>query len=268
MKAFKLIMILAFAATACSNTIPDLEYELVTYSGDLKVEQFDSTATDENRFNHNNKIFIVGSTFSYSYQYYDKDGKLRNYQYLEEGWEFTEPKDGDRNEIVLGVMSGLKPMINWIPDYDQTLISYQPSNKESFEMTGLIENEANIWMHPPRDGLFRILQLSPYPSVSYPLETGKEWEWSFQVGSHYGDERWATWDGNITITTTYEITDKQVRETQWGELETWTIEAEAISELGSTSMEAVFNDSLGFLEMNFINIDGSKFEFSLREAAK
>jgi len=265
MKTILILLILAFAAMGCSRTIPELKYELVPYSGDLKVERFDSTITDENQFNYNNEIYSVGSAFTYTYQYYTKDGKPRNYQYLEEGWEFTEAKDSDRNEITLGVKSGLKPMIDWIPDYNQTLVSYQPSNKASFEMTGLIENEANIWMHPPRDGLFRILQLSPYPSVMYPLKVGKEWEWLFQVGSHYGDERWATWDGNITITTNNEITGTQVMETSWGELETWTIEAEAISEIGTTSMKAVFNDSLGFLKMNFTNIDGSKFKFELGE---
>lgn len=252
-------------AMGCSSSIPELNYELVTYSGDLKVERFDSTFTDENRFNYNNKIYSVGSSFTYSYQYYDRTGSPQNFQFTEEDWEFVQPNDDTVNEIELRVLSGLKPMINWIPDYDQTLISYQPSNKDNFEMTGLIENEANIWAHPPRDGLFRILQLSPYPSVSYPLEVGKEWMWSFQVGSHYGDERWETWDGNITITSNYEITGKQVMQTQWGELETWTIESEAISELGSASMEAIFNDSLGFLEMNFTNIDGSQFEFLLNE---
>lgn len=264
MKHIQIIVILSLLSS-CSSSQNGANYELVSYSGDLQVEQFDSTATDENRFNHNNKIYTVGSSYVYTYQYYNKDGQPRNYRYLEEGWEFTDPMESDRNEIILGVSSGLQPMIDWIPDYNQTLITYQPSNKDSFEMTGLIENEANIWMHPPRDGLFRILQLSPYPSVMYPLEIGKEWEWSFQVGSHYGDERWATWDGNITITTNYEITGKQVIETRWGELETWTIEAEAVSELGTTTMKAVFNDSLGFLEMNFVNIDESEMKFNLGE---
>ncbi len=257
------IIVLLCILSGCSLSQMVPEYKLVTYSGDLQVEQFDSTVTDENRFNHNNKIYTVGASFTYSYQYYNKDDQPRNFRYLEDGWEFTEPKEGDRNEIILGVSSGLKPMIEWIPDYNQTLITYQASNKESFEMTGLIENEANIWMHPPRDGLFRILQLSPYPSVSYPMEKGKKWEWTFKVGSHYGDERWATWDGNITINTSYEITGKEVMKTQWGTLETWTIEAEAVSELGITTMKAVFNDSLGFMEMNFVNIDESELKFKM-----
>lgn len=240
-------------------------YELVTYSGDLKVEKFDSTASDQNRFNHNNRIYKVGSTFIYTYQYFTKQGQPKNFRFLEDGWEFLESQETDINEITLKVKSGLEPMIEWIPEYNQTLISYQPSNKDSYELTGLIENEANIWMHPPRDGMFRILQLSPYPSLVYPLKEGVEWSWIFKVGSHYADKRWATWDGNITITTTYKIGAKESRQTQWGDLEVWPIMAEATSELGTSRMTAIFNDDLGFLEMIFVNIDSSKITFKLKE---
>jgi hypothetical protein len=50
-----------------------------------------------------------------------------------------------------------------------------------------------------------------------------------------------------------------------GDLEVWPIEASATSELGTSRMTAIFNDDLGFLEMNFVNIDSSKITFKLKE---
>lgn len=267
MKALHLFIILLLFgySYSCTKASSQEQYVLEVYSKDLKVEKFDSTATDPNRFNHNNRIYKVGSTFIYTYQYFTKQGQPKNFRFLEDDWEFIEAQKADTNEITLEVLSGLEPMIEWISDYNQTLISYQSSNKDNFEITGLIENEANIWMHPPRDGMFRILQLSPYPSLVYPLKEGGTWNWSFKVGNHYADKRWATWDGNITITTTYKMGAKKIKQTQWGDVEVWPIEAEAISELGTSRMTAIFNDNLGFLEMIFVNIDSSKITFKLKE---
>jgi hypothetical protein len=267
-KHLLIIVAIAFVTNGCSSSEEDLSYDLITYSGDLKVERFDSTATDDNRFNYNNKIYTVGSVYTYNYQYITKEGQLRNYQYLEEGWEFSEPKDSDRNEITLKVFEGREPLSEWIPDYNQTVIAYQPSNKESFEMTGIIENEANLWMHPPRDGLFQILELNPFPSIVYPLEVGNTWEWSLRIGNRWADDRWAVWEGIITNNMTYEVTNKNITDTQWGNLETWNIKAEALSELGKTSMEGVFNDNLGFLDLRFVNIDGSKMDLSLIDVTR
>ncbi|WP_020404187.1 hypothetical protein [Gracilimonas tropica] len=259
------VIALCCIVSGCSTTQKELSYELVTYSGDLKVEQFDSAVTDENRFNDNNIIYPVGASYTYSYQYYKSDGEPMNFRFIENGWEFVEPTAEVVNKITLSVRSGLKPFSDWYPDYNQTVFTYQLSNKESYELTGLIENEANLWLHPPREGLFKIMQLNPFPFVAYPLEKGNKWEWSVQIGNSFADKRWATWEGIITGKTTYEVTDHKIMDTPWGKLETWIITAEAVNELGKTSMRAVFNYSLGFLEMNFVNIDGSEITFKLEE---
>ena len=260
-----ILLLTAYLLMSCSSNDQISPYELVTYSGDIMVEKFDSTETNENRYNINNRIYEVGSAFTYSYQYVDAEGRPMNFRFTDDDWEFRQPGGDDENLVTLGVSSGLKPMTDWIPDYNQTVIRYHYSNKETFEMTGLIENESNIWLHPPRDGLFGILQLSPYPTVKYPLTTGSRWQWQFDIGSGWGDERWATWDGVITNVTTYEITGNEMRETQWGQLEVFIVEAESVSEIGTSSLRAVYNDQYGFLIMDYTNIDGSKMNLELIE---
>ena len=65
----------------------------------------------------------------------------------------------------------------------------------------------NIWLHPPREGLFKILEINPFPYIKYPLEIGNSWEWDFlEPGSNWGDERWLTWNGTLDILCEYEIT--------------------------------------------------------------
>lgn len=243
-------------------------YELVPYLGDLKVERFDTTSTDENWFNHNNRIYTVGSSFTYQYDYFTKDGKPQNFAYSADDWQFIEPKSNEVQTVTMKIRSGRKPLSDWIPDYNQTVISYHLYNNTYFEMTGLIENEANIWLHPPRDGLYKILELNPFPSISYPLEIDRSWEWSLPVGSVYSDKRWAIWEGVIENKMTYKMTERKIKETIWGSLEIWIIEAEASNVIGKTSLKASFNDSLGFIEMNFVNIDGSSLAFKLVEVTK
>lgn len=265
MRKFVFITAAVYLAISCNRSPKNLDYELVPYSGDLKVESFDSTVVDENRFNYNNRIFKVGSSYTYNYQYRTADGQAKNFRFTEEDWEFKEPENSDQNNLTIEVSSGLKPFSDWYPDYNQTVMKYIYSNKESYELTGLIENEANIWLHPPREGLFRIMELNPFPAVQFPLEIGNTWQWSVAAGEQWSDERWTTWEGNVKNTMTYEILSKSTINSKWGELETWAIKGEATNRLGTTLFEAAYHDSLGFVNMHFTNIDGSTLEFDLAQ---
>lgn len=232
------------------------------------VEKFDPSITEDNRYNLDNLVFKVGRTFVYDYKYTDKDGESFYFEGGRDGWNFA-PIGTDRYYVVkqvhIKVLPGLEPMIQTIPDYNQTLLNFTCPPNTDYTISGVVENYKNIWMHPPREALFRILELNPFPFIQAPYEVGHSWDWELEVDQKWGDPRWATWDGVITNKYTYRITEQKTLSTAFGDLECLMIQADATSELGKTSMVSAFHPNYGFVNMDFINIDGSKMNMTLAE---
>ncbi|WP_201568545.1 hypothetical protein [Imperialibacter sp. 75] len=237
-------------------------YTLVDEYDGIVVELFDSSVVDENRYNFNNKIFRGGTEFIYSYSYISPSGSELSFKTTDNGWEFISPDSSDQATITNITIKALSGQNNR-PEYKQTVISYQLTPQTTFSISGAIENEANLWVHPPRDYLFRILELNPFPYVKFPLAVGKSWNWKLVFGPHWGDERWVTWEGNKENDITYTVTGSDIKDTKWGELLCYEIEAIASSELGETKLTSIFNEEVGFLELNYLNIDESQIRLIL-----
>ncbi|MEM6300055.1 MAG: hypothetical protein AAF740_15315 [Bacteroidota bacterium] len=257
--------ILFFSSCKQDNTLEEgkiIPYTLVNRSG-IMVEQFDSTVTDENRYNYDNKVFKVGTKFLYDYTFVSAlgDTLLYNLTSTEGDWEFRTPKEADDETIrqfEIGVKNGLKPMIDWYPNYYQTLLSYTYPPQTTYSLTGAIENKANLWIHPPRVAMFKILELNPFPFIKYPLEEGKTWEWTLEVGSSWADVRWKTWEGVISNKSVYTVGKTKTVSTPFGELNCTEIKAVATSELGETRLNMLFHPEKGFIHLDYTNIDRSK----------
>ena len=239
-----------------------LDYTLVADDDSIMAEVFDATVTDENKYNNNNIIFTVGSEFEYRFAHKDKDGNTfyfkRNTDDFKK-WEFVPQQERDSltiKSILIKVENG-NPMAQHIPDYNQTVISYRMGDGKSFSTSGVIENKANVWMHPPRDAYFRILELNPFPYIQAPYQEGHSWQWQLDIGSVWGDERWKTWEGGITNNYTYTITSLRNIYTEFGEIECYEIQSNAESRIGSTSLISYFHPKLGFVRLLYTNIDGS-----------
>lgn len=268
-----LLLCLVFIVYACGEqtkttktTIKDGEYTVIEEG--IFVEKFDPSVTDENRYNLDNVIFKVGRTFIYDYIYTDTEGQNFHFEGGRDGWNFA-PVGTDRYYVVkqvrIRVMDGLKPMIEQIPDYNQTLLNFSCPPNTDYTISGVVENYRNVWMHPPREALFRILELNPFPFIQAPYEVGHSWEWELDVDSKWGDPRWITWEGSITNAYTYKINEKKMMSTPFGEMECFIIDAVAKNELGQSTLQTVFNPEYGFVEMKFVNIDGTKIEMKLSE---
>jgi len=50
-----------------------------------------------------------------------------------------------------------------------------------FSMSGTIENEGNVWIHPPRDNYFKIIELNPFPYIKAPYNIGAKWAWKLKI---------------------------------------------------------------------------------------
>ena len=246
----------------------------------ITVEKFDKSKTYEQNYNDNNKIYIVGKSFKYSYYYQGLDGKkylitkgkeIQKENYKTFDWDFIE-FDKQNNEtiknIILKPNSG-NPFEKDIPEYNQTSIAYQfvQNNSEFFtmEVTGVIENEKNIWMHPPRSNFFQILELNPFPYIKMPNKIGTKWNWKLKIGDHWSDKRWLEWKGGIENIYEYEIIDKKNIETRLGNLKCSVIKGKAKSRIGETELLSYFNEIYGFVKLEYKNIDGTKTVLELEK---
>lgn len=236
-------------------------YELVLDDDNIWVEKFDSSNTNDNRFNENNTIFKVGNAFLYEFTHLTKVGDTLYYKLNEsDNWNFVDSQSEDKSTIkavLITVSNGLGNLGKMIPDYNQTVISYTYGNEIPFSSSGVIENEKNVWMHPPRDKYFRILELNPFPYIQAPYEIGHSWTWQLKIGDFWGDARWKNWTGTITNSYTYQITGKEVIQTELGPLECFVIESIAKSRIGQTRLKSHFNTSYGFINLEYTNIDQS-----------
>jgi hypothetical protein len=242
------------------------------------------------RYTEDNKIYQENRVFIYGFHYYDPQGKERYMRYEripKQGYELTEtgdtstyiyykadfsfsdvfnPKDSCVNRYEVEVLCTAKPFRK---EYNQTVEAFyflydDQQSRWPLSYSGIVENERNLWMHPNRDCLFRVLEINPFPYIQYPVEKGKIWKWKLTIGDHWGDERWKTWTGKIVNKYKYKITNTDCEVvTPMGTLSCVKVEAVAKSRIGTTRLTAYYNDTYGFVKMDNTNIDGSRLVVDL-----
>lgn len=269
MKTIKYLSLILFPAFAVSQTLSD---KYVINEDRIIGEMINPDKTYDENVNLNNIVYIAGKKFIFSYYYQNSKGEkflikkgkdiLQPEGYTIAGWEFVDVQKQDNetvDRIVLKVNSG-NPFSN-IPEYNQTSISYEYLMKNgdqlNMETTGAIENENNVWIHPPRNNFFEILELNPFPYVKAPLEIGTQWKWKLEIGENWSDKRWLEWKGEIENGYTYEIVDRKNISTKLGTLDCFVIDAKANSRIGVTKLRSYFNPVFGFVKLEYQNIDGS-----------
>lgn len=244
------------------------QYKLVEMNGVL-VEQFDSTIIDENKYNYNNNIYNIGSSLKYKFEHITQKNEVKLFKNTHNGarWEFVDAKNADSTTIKtieISVANG-NSIARDFPDYNQTVIHYKLGKENTFSKTGAIENEGNVWIHPPRKNYFEILELNPFPYIKAPYKIGTKWTWKLKIGDHWANKQWKVWNGEIENKYNYEITDKVTLKTNLGDMDCFEITSIATSRLGETKLVAYFNLIYGFVKLDYTNIDGSKTILELIE---
>lgn len=247
--------------------------------GSIFSEKFDKKYFNENKYTENNVIFTVGRTFIFDYYYENILGQRYLFNKNKSLWEdpfgraydFSIIKDTilqTITEIRIKAIWGLGPFKLDSPPYDQTVINIQYYNNQKQilidEHTGAIENEKNLWIHPPRCGIFRILELNPFPFIQFPYKIGNKWQDSIIVPNSYADKKWKEWEGFITCTSSYEIIDIKEMNTSLGIFKCYVIKSSANSELGKSELISYYNPKLGFIRLDYINIDNTKIVLELK----
>jgi hypothetical protein len=131
--------------------------------------------------------------------------------------------------------------------------------------SGVLENDSMVWSHPPRDGDYAILELSPYPYIKLPATTGQQWQWPLVVGGHWSGKRWAIWQGNITVLSSYRIMGQRSLASNFGPLTCWLVEAQSACPKGTSTLETWYHPTYGFVRLRYRTIDGGHLTLNLVE---
>ena len=137
------------------------------------------------------------------------------------------------------------------------------ANSAPNSFSGVLENDSLLWSHPPRDGDYAILELSPYPYIKLPATAGQQWQWPLVVGSHWSDKRWATWQGNIRVVSSYRTVGQRTLASNFGPLTCWVVQAKATCPQGSSTLETWYHPTYGFVCMRYRTIDGGHLTLTL-----
>lgn len=130
--------------------------------------------------------------------------------------------------------------------------------------TGIIENNERIWMHPPRNGVFSVLEYSPFPEIRFPANLKRKWSMSLALGKHWENKEYGI-AADDTLRYTYEVKDKKLVAPIFSsnKIECFQIYAESTNLKCTTSFTGFFDSKFGFIQMIFRNIDNTIIELDL-----
>jgi hypothetical protein len=194
----------------------------------------DQLLNDDNRFDLDNKIYLVDREILY------KCSVKRKNEVLNLNLKFIRM-----------TVKGTKTFSNYDPDYNQTVIKYEyldeNYNRIIGERTGLIENNKNIWLHPPRNADLDVLQLSAFPYIKFGAI--KNWEWTLHASyANYQD---------VDLIHRYEKGKAIEFKSHIGVLSCIPIQAITESHFGTTTSEFFYNETYGFVKLDFHTIEGT-----------
>lgn len=190
----------------------------------------------ENKYNLDNTIYKEERHFLFKYK------RILNDSIINTNVEF----------IKVMITNNREPFTRFDKDYSQTVMRLEYLDQDGkiilTERTGLIENDKNVWLHPPRSGELEILQMAPFPYIKLsPLE--KSWKW--QLKASYKNYK------NVELKYKYSKGEKIKKQTSIGELLVIPVTAEVKSSLGDYTSKFMFNAQYGFVFLDFENFDGT-----------
>lgn len=202
----------------------------------------------KSKYNGDNTIFKTNRQFTYNvYWMRDKDTLT-----------ITTTSEQEIKQMVLTVLPGRF--------FKQTKVAWQFSNETAFignkSITGIIEDENSVWIHPPRSSMpFIFTESTPFPEVKYPLTVGDSWNGTVFIPKGQYDEinlsgkvesHWETKE-QIALKTSYKDYDSL-----------WRIASTSQSCIGTGTNDFYFDPIDGFVKMiyTFPNNDRLIFELN------
>ncbi|MEP2023497.1 MAG: hypothetical protein ABJH98_06405 [Reichenbachiella sp.] len=241
-----------------TNLIFTLLFIALGCSENKSFESIPCSTSDISENNNLRQIFKPCPQFIYQAKYWDENYNLISDEYISimatgKDWEH-QPESQD--EIV--IQYDFKE--NQIDKIDRFNINSQLTHSwEEKTTTGIIENGNLTWMHPIRQNQYNFTEIAPFPSVNFPLETGKEWESNLNI-----HEGWGDWS-NSEINNQYKVISKDSIQLSIGNLEAWHIGSIGYAKFGNSYHDFWYNVDYGFVKMIIKNYKNQLLKFELVE---
>ena len=225
-------------------------------------QQYNGVVIEKARVDKNNLIYKDGRSFVYRVAIKTEGTSPYILSMGAEAYELTDQRDEAQvTEVRLSVM---KPRLFKRTNTNQTEICYSYEPQPTFTSnTGLVENEVNCWLHPPRNGFFAALQTCPYPYVKHNRPAGYTWVDSMSIANHWADSSWGTWQGRLLLSYDYRISGTETLRTEFGEIPCTVVEATASSAAGRSTLVAHFTEEYGFVQLDYRLFNGTEVKLSL-----
>lgn len=160
----------------------------------------------------------------------------------------------------------------WRVDSTQNLISwlYLATSKGRLTLnpdvvnnsyTGVISNVTELFLHPPRENRYVILEVCPFPYLLFPLTSGKIWTYDLEVGDHYANHA-VQWKGNELFYSSYKVKGETTISLPAGNQRCMQIHATNTSRFGISHADFYYNNLNGMVRLRYKPIDRSTIDIS------
>ena len=222
----------------------------------------------ENPYNYDNKIFLSNKEYIFDY-YIIKNLDTLKYKIINDStFSYVSWKDNSENVVEFLSIKTLKnkgPIFNDHKDYNQTeiILSHLNKHQKSLkqELTGVIENRENLWLHPFRTNAFQILQFSPFLYIK--KDAKKEYRWNLNIGRHWPELKSINWNGILKLKCKYKNEYQTILKTAFGNLNVTKTFSSCKSKIGRSTLTTFYNEKLGFVRLNYNLSNNEKIEMNL-----
>jgi len=252
---------------------------------DRKIKTIPFESNDTNKLNLDNNIFLSRRVFQYDYSVQSNAAKFLGKYALRTDHNSIFKRDGFSTSIIndssyvlcnsdsffvidkllLYVCSSTcsLPLSN-----DQTIISYQYVSCQDTlglltELTGIVEDSLQIFVHPPRQAPFEILEFCPFFDISKPYFVGKVWQRTLTIASSVVNKILdLKVENSITLQNYYSIKGNVILKN----IDCLLIEADGFNDELKLHSNAkyYFNPNLGLVKMIYQFNDGNIVTFDLK----
>jgi predicted nucleic acid binding AN1-type Zn finger protein len=236
---------------------------------DLENDITDPKDTDVERFNRDNKIYKSNKEFIFDYRVFKGSDTLicqfSKQKYGIPNWQLVK-LDNKHTYTVFSIGIAILPYYVNDTQTGMTIKYYNKEGKivEGFETTGLIENDKNTWLHPPRAQFFAITEFNSFPFIKTPYTIGRKWKSGLTAGYFASYERFGLkWEGILNTQEELEIIGKVELKTPFGQLPCFVVQGISKSNLTESKSLFYFNETYGFVKIVYDLIDKSRLELNL-----
>ena len=298
MRAINMLKFILLAVLTIAGT--SIMAQNLVLDGGIYTEKPNPANKDKHQYSRDNTAYKMNKVFIYDYYYADRSGVKSKFLLKAN----PDPKNNPLNltpynrvtdstiaKIKLSVTDSVETFWAYNADYTLTVMSYayiirneqkndslanlyqsrNVTNRENTTngvSTGVIDNVKNIWMHPPRQFSFKILQMSPFPFYVFD-ESVKNWSWKLDMAAPYLDKRWLNTDKDFQLQYNYVRQPDEVIKTPFGKIRCKvtlaTGTAPAAVSIIKTSLKSYYHPDYGFVRLEYSNINESKMVIDLVE---